>query len=458
LTIIQKSEGTTPTEQLLSRLCEQTFLKLWSYPNPCKDDGKELCDLLVVFDSQIFIFFDREKALDTTGDKDPKVSWERWKRGVIEAQIKTAKGAERYLASGRPVFLDTKKSLPFPMPFAVENATFHKFIVAHGAAEACKMDSDQNVSGSLAISYSNGPSKVPFPFFIDLDKDYPVHILDSHSLPLMLSELDTIYDFTRYLSAKLEAIKKYEMLMYCGEEDLLAHYFLNFNKAEKTHFIGTLEKDINALIIGEGEWADFVETDVYINTKKANKISYLWDEIIQKTSEYALEGRTMGRNPLEGKGAIQEMAKEPRFMRRALSSNMFRSIENFTENPGEFYRSMSFMPSFYPKKAYIFMQLKFPEKVRSEPNYREKRQAILAGACGSAKNNYPDLEIIVGILIEPPKHSKEIAEDFAVLYCSNWGDEDRKHYEKIADEFGFFKTGTPQIRTIQEFVHDNEND
>ena len=453
---IQKSKGTTSTEHLLSTLCERTFLKLWSYPNPCKDGGKELCDLLVVFDNQIFIFFDREKRLDFTGDKDPQVSWTRWKRGVIDAQIKTVKGAERYLASGRPVFLDTKKSVPFPMPFALENAVFHKFIVAHGAAEACKMDSEKNVSGSLAIAYSNGPRNVPFPFFIDLDKDDPIHILDSHSLPLMLSELDTIFDLTKYLEAKEEAVKKYEMLTYCGEEDLLAHYFLNFDEARKIHFIGTLEEDVNALMIGEGEWADFVETKVYKSTKKANKISYLWDEIIQRTSEFALEGRTMGRNPLEGKGAIQEMAKEPRFMRRALSSHMYRSIENFPDEPAELFRSMSFMPSFERKKAYIFMQLHLPGRVSSEPDFREKRQTILEGACGAAKNNYPDLEIIVGILIEPPKHANEIAEDFAALYCPTWSEEERKHYEKIADQFGFFKTGAPQIRTVQEFVHDNE--
>jgi len=47
-TTIKKSSGTTPTEQLLADLCEQTFLKLWSYPNPFKDDGDELCDLLVI--------------------------------------------------------------------------------------------------------------------------------------------------------------------------------------------------------------------------------------------------------------------------------------------------------------------------------------------------------------------------------------------------------------------------
>lgn len=41
-----KSTGVTETERLLAEFCERSFLKLWSYPNPFKDDGHELCDLL----------------------------------------------------------------------------------------------------------------------------------------------------------------------------------------------------------------------------------------------------------------------------------------------------------------------------------------------------------------------------------------------------------------------------
>jgi hypothetical protein len=58
--VIIKSEGVTPTEKLLADLCKRSFLKLWSYPNPIKDDRNELCDLLAVFENQVFIFFDRE--------------------------------------------------------------------------------------------------------------------------------------------------------------------------------------------------------------------------------------------------------------------------------------------------------------------------------------------------------------------------------------------------------------
>jgi hypothetical protein len=54
--MIEKSSGVTGTERLLADFCERSFLKLWAYPNPYKDDGHEFCDLLAVFDNNVFIF------------------------------------------------------------------------------------------------------------------------------------------------------------------------------------------------------------------------------------------------------------------------------------------------------------------------------------------------------------------------------------------------------------------
>ena len=119
---IVKSSGTTRTERLLAELCDRSFPRLWSYPNPSKDDGKELCDLLAVFENHAFVFFDRENRQIDNPDKDPYVVWERWKRDTIDAQIKTAKGAERYLRSGRGVYLDSARTTPFPLRVCPETS------------------------------------------------------------------------------------------------------------------------------------------------------------------------------------------------------------------------------------------------------------------------------------------------------------------------------------------------
>ena len=63
---VQRADGVTNAERYLKRLCDKTFLSLWSYPSIYRDqgragkgDGKELCDLLVVFDNDIIIFSDK---------------------------------------------------------------------------------------------------------------------------------------------------------------------------------------------------------------------------------------------------------------------------------------------------------------------------------------------------------------------------------------------------------------
>src|SRR4029079_8582107 len=131
----------------------------------------------------------------------------------------------------------------------------HKIIVAHGAKEACENASSQNIYGSLAISYclpSHDPSE---PFFIEIDKRNPVHILDSHNLPIVLRELDTVSDFSSYLDDKVQAIARLDYLSYCGEEDLLGHYLLNYDDTSKRHVIGPKGNEtVNGVTIGEGEW------------------------------------------------------------------------------------------------------------------------------------------------------------------------------------------------------------
>jgi len=448
---IVKSEGATSTERLLANLCDRSFLKLWSYPNPFKEDKDELCDLLAVFENHVFIFFDRENLALSKEGNDPLINWNRWKKKAVDSQIRTAHGAERYIRSGRKIFLNSDLTIPFPFDLDHKKMVVHKIIVVHGAKEACEKFSDSNIYGSLGMLYVNGTPDLPLPFMIHMEKENPVHVFDSHNLPIIFSELDTFYDFSSYLNAKVNAVKKYDMLCYCGEEDLLAHYFLNFDESRNEHFIGTLEKDINALMIGEGEWKDFVESEIYKRKKLADKISYHWDRLLQTTCQNTLDGTIGGSSPLKGRSAIHEMAKEPRFHRRELSDRMMHSIRNFPETQNRIMRSLSFMPSFYKDKGYVFLQLKVDGITDYDNEYRPKRRAMLEIACGAAKNKFNHLQAVVGIAIDAPKYAQINSEDFILLDCANWTDEERDHYEKANEGLEFFKTGTVEKKTVTEF-------
>lgn len=449
---INKSSGVTNTERMLAEFCERSFLKLWSYPNPYKDDGHELCDLLAVFGEYVFIFFDRENQLPEVPDKDPQVLWDRWKRNVVDRQVKTAHGAERYIRNGRPIFLDAKGTIPFPLAFDPHKAVVHKIIVAHGAKEACEQASEQNIYGSLAITYCECDGGPTHPFHIEIDKRNPVHIFDSHNLPIILGELDTVSDFSDYLDKKLRAVAKFDSLVYCGEEDLLAHYLLNYDKTTKQHFIGTKHDDINGVMIGEGEWHDFIKTDLYKNTKKEDRVSYFWDELIQRTCQNALDGKLRGNSDLlRGESAIFEMVKERRFIRRSLADKIRRVVVNFPDHPSQLTRQVTFLPSFRPEVGYVFLQLRVPDVIRREPDYLDKRRTLLEIACGAARNKFTHLTKVIGIGMDAPKFAGDTnSEDFILLSCETWTDETRTYYDEQNREWNFF--GTPQLEQYNDHV------
>ncbi len=330
----------------------------------------------------------------------------------------------------------------------------HKIIVAHGAAEACKKFSEANVYGSLAISYGDpiGNLPAPFPFMVFLDRRNPIHVFDSHNLSIILGELDTAKDFSDYLDTKVQTISKLD-LMYCGEEDLLAHYWLNLDKQTGRHSIGVASQPLTGLFIGEGEWEDLIQLDGYKATKKANEASYLWDSLIQRTCDNWLNGRLLGdANLLSRPNAIFEMAKEPRFMRREFAQHIQEAIQQFPPD-NRFTRHMRFFKSYYETTGYVFLQLWVPKDIKgSEAEYRSKRQEMLRLACGAARNRFPSLEIVVGIAIEPPKLTSRTGEDLFWMDCREWSEDQRCEIVENNRPFGFFETGGIRERRYSEFV------
>ena len=103
---VNRNEGITPEEQYLQRLCDRSFLSLWSFASPSRDqkadakgDGKELCDLLVVCGDDILVFSDK-------GCKFPN-TWRHKARLVALVQARysevgRAGMGRRSLAQGAP--------------------------------------------------------------------------------------------------------------------------------------------------------------------------------------------------------------------------------------------------------------------------------------------------------------------------------------------------------------------
>lgn len=200
------------------------------------------------------------------------MGWSRWKKRAIDDQLRTAKGAERYIRSGKRVYLEANKQKSFPIDMS-KCTTFHKFIVAHGANEACKRFSKYTSSGSLPIFYGGSDRNVEEPFVININRGDNVHVIDSHSLPILFSVLDTFADFVDYIDEKERAISRYRVLAYSSEEDLLAYYFGNYDRAKNRYLISD-KRQAKTLVVAEGFWKKFCDSGALQRRQRANLISY----------------------------------------------------------------------------------------------------------------------------------------------------------------------------------------
>ena len=117
---VPKAQGVTQSERYLARLAEKSFLNLWSYPAPFRDqqqsgcgDGKELCDLLVVCGRYIVIFSEKTIAWPRG---NLTIAWRRWAKRAVRDAAKQAKGAERWITEfSERLFLDRQCETPFPI-------------------------------------------------------------------------------------------------------------------------------------------------------------------------------------------------------------------------------------------------------------------------------------------------------------------------------------------------------
>ena len=453
---IVKSQGLNEAEEILSKICDDTFLKLWSYPNPYKKQGDELCDVLVIFENYILIF--SVKDIKFNLQKDVNIAWQRWKNKAIDESIKQVERAENWIKQNPDkIFLNAQCTQKLPIKIDIENCIFHRIIVAHGAEEACKKDSSNNIFGSLAIAYMNDndfadiPSFTNSPFMITLPKDKVFHILDSFNFDIILKELDTINDIIWYFESKEKTIKQVKCFHYCGEEDALAFYWQELSN-EGNHYIYVPKESDNKIVsIVEGEWSNFIKSESYSNKKQADEISYTWDYLLQKTFQNALNGTLLGETDVFNKPSpLKEMAKEPRFQRRILSDAMISSITRARDKlqRGEnVERHFSVYVSYYEDKAYVFLQLACNENWDYETEYRNIRRYLLDIACGVTKIKYPHLKMIVGIAIDAPNFSKNTpkSEDFMLFNCAEWSEEDNLHYKKLNNNVNFFETDDLQI-------------
>jgi len=389
-------------EEFVFKICRETFLSLWSYANPLGKDNKELCDILVVCEPDIIIFNVKEIKVSDSGDVT--TDWKRWNRRAVEESAKQTYGAERWLKSAPHVIRsDGNPGLNLP---AWKEQVIHRVVVALG-----------------------GKNKVPI-FFGDFGKGF-VHVLDDTSFGIILQELDTISDFIDYLSEKEQYyMAGKETPLLAGEENLLALYLHSGKKLPSNYNIVHVEGEL---------WDSFTKKSEYLRKKNEDKISYLWDDIIEEIAKDVLEGNLeFSRSPDNGEMILRTMAREYRFSRRILGKSFAEFILLSSEN--KLRSRMLRSPS-----GVMYVLLALPHNID-----REYRRAELGSRCFITRGLNLDCKTVIGIATEKSEPGVGHSFDLYYLYLPNWTEEHQKQMESLQKETGFF------VNPVRAEAHEDE--
>ncbi|HBM7638173.1 TPA: SEC-C domain-containing protein [Enterobacter asburiae] len=420
LKVIEKGQGVNETEKRLIELGNDAFIGLWSYPNVYSDEGysknksgKEVCDLLVVFENDVIIFSDKDIKFHE--GIDISVAWKRWFKKSITESVTQLYGAEKFMreTNGR-LFLDKKCTQPFPVQINKDTRFFLVAVTNNSAAPA------SNYFGRFAQG-SSGTLMNVFSFDLNESFDNPfmvgdlcpnktfIHVLDELSLKLLLTELDTVTDFIAYLKEKERVVRSGCLGLSPGEDDTLGAYLGG-------HGIIVDEKKLpkDAVVqISESELEGLKKSSKYAYYQALKKGSRFWDETIQRFSDSILTanvGLGMENDFLSHEEAVRQLASESRVSRYYLSHAF---IEKFKQVPTD-RRSARIVQSVDDKnKYYIF--LFFPRyDFLSYAEYRMERFSCVKMYALAAKLKYSDVKKLIIIATES-KDSEGRSED--VVYC-----------------------------------------
>jgi hypothetical protein len=456
----KKSGGKTLSEQYLGRLCERSFLSLWSYPNLYSEKGKELCDLLVISGNDIIIFSDKNCGFPNTGKL--MLDWSRWFRKTVSKSVSQLWGAERQIKKfPGNIFLDDLCTKPLQIPIDLSNKTkFHLVAVAHGASQKCV----EEKGGIGTLMFHNeirgiGNHKVPFTIG-DLDcLQTFVHVLDDTGLDIVMDNLTTISDFTDYLS-KRELFCRSSFKTYSpGEEDLLGFYLLNWDN----EVIGKSEFKISERLssdlvnqIPSNYWDGLQENPQWIRKLEADQVSFFWDDLINRVSHHAIDGTLLSASSsdpfFDCEKILRFLARESRFSRRMLSDGFIEAIKTTSEDK---LRIRLVPPSDISKTPGLFyVFLLYPKKKKYDSDhdrYRLERSEYLYDICLIARLKFPEAKYVIGIGKTAGIDNFNKSEDLFYFDCSIWDEELENHATSRQKDYNVFVSHKYVSSTINKY-------
>lgn len=391
------STGLTPSERLVNDLSANSFLRLWTHPNPVGKGGKELCDCLVVCGPHIIIISVKEIEYRDTGDA---VGWERWQKAAIEKSVQQIRGAERWLRVADKVIRHDGREIALPPKM---ERRFHRLTVSLG-----------------------GRGKVPLKWG-DFGHGF-VHLLDEYSLKATFGELTTITDFVRYLAAAESVLERGARPVFigAGAEDLLALYVQDGDD------FGMFDPDTGEpalALVHEGIWEALTKDPAYLARNRDLESSYAWDKLIEHfTSDLLTAGMfdMFRKEVTQNELALVAMALQPRGHR----ANLADAFLDFL------------LAKRKPVAARVIVadnRTAFVFTARDSAD-REIRARELMLRCLVVRGRCHAVQTVVGIATDRPTLGKRgHSSDIIYLHMPEWDPAENSKIDAIQADLGYFK-------------------
>ena len=281
----------------------------------------------------------------------------------------------------------------------------------------------------------------------DPDRGY-VHVLDDTTLDIVLKTLDTITDFVWYLDKKEKLFCSGTVISAAGEEELLGHYLKYLNPDKHHDFV--FPPECNAIALVEGLWNKFLTSPERAAQRDADKVSYFWDDLIEKFSYHMMHGTQHFASPApleEQERILRFMAREPRTRRRMLARAL---LDRVSITPGDRNGTRIILASNEGDPVYVFLAMGHPPNI-SEEEYRTARRELLTSYCVVTKLEHPGTQHIVGIATESGASNVSRSEDAVYFDARNWTDVEEAEARRTQRELGLLKRVVMQRFTEQEY-------
>lgn len=318
----------------------------------------------------------------------------------------------------------------------------------------------------MADSHFDSASQTYSPFTIgDVEPNGSlIHVVDDVTLDILMKELDTVTDFTDYLERKAKFIRSGNLIQAAGEEELLAFYLTHTGADGRHDFVHPTNRPMSPddrVAFDQGFYAGMLTNPQYIEKKKADQNSYIWDNLIEAFTDHMLAGTTLtpdgtafeiGRHEV----GVRHMALESRLARRVLGKNILKILNNRTKN-------RNFGCTLPPVDttdglAYGFMTLAHPKTklAGGYEQYRRVRSTMLQTYCFGILKQYPNIRRIIAVATEPipgPGDPPDTSEDMITVEQPNWTPEMEANLEHDLKNFGILQQGriNPSFQSVTEY-------